>query len=260
MQIDIVTLFPGMFEGVLRESMVRIAQEKGLVRFACHNLRDYTLDKHRKVDSPPYGGGAGMVLQAEPVFRAVEDLRSRGRADATLVLLTPQGEVLNQRIAGELSRAPGLILLCGHYEGFDERVIEGLRPREISIGDYVLSGGEIPAMVILDAVVRLVPGVLGDPASAQEESFSAGVLEYPQYTRPREFRGMTVPDVLLSGHHQAIRAWREEQARARTLARRKDLMETPAPKRRATPPGKPETKTAKRRAPAGARRKTRRNP
>ena len=258
MQIDIVTLFPGMFEGVLRESMVRIAQEKGLVRLACHNLRDYTLDKHRKVDAPPYGGGAGMVLQAEPVFRAVEDLRTRGRGDATLVLLTPQGEVLDQRIARELSRSPGLILLCGHYEGFDERVIEGLRPREISIGDYILSGGEIPAMVVLDAVVRLVPGVLGDPASAEEESFSAGVLEYPHYTRPRAYRGMEVPGVLLSGNHAAIRQWREGQARARTQARRKDLLETRVPRRRATPAG-PEA-TAKRSAPRAARRTTRRKP
>ena len=242
MQIDIVTLFPGMFEGALRESMVRIAQEKGRVHIACHNLRDYTLDKHRKVDTPPYGGGAGMVIQAEPVFRAVEDLRGRGRADATLVLLTPQGEALDQRIARELSRAPGLILLCGHYEGFDERVAEGLKPREISIGDYVLSGGEIPAMVVLDAVVRLVPGVLGDPASLEEESFGPDGLEYPHYTRPREYRGMKVPDVLLSGNHAAIRRWRDEQARARTQARRKDLLETPAPRRRATRAGRARTR------------------
>ncbi len=234
MQIDIVTLFPGMFEGVVGESMVRIAQEKGLVRIACHNLRDYTLDKHRKVDTPPYGGGAGMVIQPDPVFRAVEDLRARGRTGATLVLLTPQGEPFDQRIARELSVAEGLILLCGHYEGFDERVAEGLKPREISIGDYVLSGGEIPAMVVLDAVVRLVPGVLGDPASLEEESFGADGLEYPHYTRPREYRGMTVPDVLLSGNHAAIRRWRDEQARARTQARRKDLLETPTPRRRAT--------------------------
>jgi tRNA (guanine37-N1)-methyltransferase len=223
MQIDIVTLFPGMFEGVLRESMVRIAQDKGLVRIACHNLRDYTRDKHRKVDAPPYGGGAGMVIQAEPVYRAVEDLRAHGRADAELILLTPQGERFTQRLAGELSRRNGLILLCGHYEGFDERIVEGLRPRELSIGDFILSGGEIPALAVLDAVVRLIPGVLGDPASAVEESFSDGGLEYPQYTRPREFRGLRVPDVLLSGDHAAIRRWREAQARSRTQLRRKDL-------------------------------------
>jgi tRNA (guanine37-N1)-methyltransferase len=237
MQIDIVTLFPGMFEGVLRESMVRIAQDKGLVRIACHDLRDYTLDKHRKVDAPPYGGGAGMVIQAEPVFRAVEDLRARGRADARLILLTPQGEVFSQRLARELSAAAGLILLCGHYEGFDERVVEGLRPHEISIGDYVLSGGEIPALVVLDAVVRLVPGVLGDPASAAEESFSGCGLEYPQYTRPRDFRGMGVPDVLLSGDHAAIRRWREAQARARTQARRNDLTIPTRPDSPAAPDG-----------------------
>lgn len=223
MRIDIVTLFPRMFDGILRESILRIAQEKGLVRIACHDLRRYTLDRHRKVDAPPYGGGAGMVLQAEPVFRAVEALRGGENPDGRLVLLTPQGRILDQTTARELSREPGLILVCGRYEGFDERVIEGLRPFELSIGDCVLSGGEVPAMVVVDAVVRLVPGVLGDPASLDEESFSAGMLEYPQYTRPREFRGMAVPDVLVSGDHEAIRAWRAEQARTRTLARRRDL-------------------------------------
>lgn len=221
MQIDIVTLFPGMFEGVLRESMVRIAQEKGLVRIACHNLRDFTLDRHRKVDAPPYGGGAGMVIKAEPVFRAVEHLRAGGRADSRLVLLTPQGRTLTQRLARTLSRASGLVLLCGHYEGFDERVVEGLRPLEVSIGKYVVSGGEVPALVVLDAVVRLIPGVLGDPASLEEESFTGSLLEYPHYTRPRDFRGMRVPDVLVSGNHREIRAWREAQARARTRRRRK---------------------------------------
>lgn len=224
MQIDIVTLFPGMFEGVLRESMVRIAQEKGLVRIACHDLRDFTLDRHRKVDAPPYGGGAGMVIQAEPVFRAVEHLRAHGREGSRLVLLSPQGKVFCQSLARALSESPGIILLCGHYEGFDERVIEGLRPLEISIGDYILSGGEIPALAVLDAVARLVPGVLGDPASLEEESFGAGLLEYPHYTRPRVFRGMRAPDVLLSGNHRAIRAWREEQARRRTRRRRRDLL------------------------------------
>lgn len=223
MQIDVVTLFPAMFEGVLRESIVRIAQEKGLVRIACHNLRDYTSDRHRKVDAPPYGGGAGMVIQAEPVLRAVESLRAAGREDSRVVLMTPQGRALTQRLAQTLRRSAGLILLCGHYEGFDERVIEGLRPLEVSIGDFILSGGEIPAMALLDAVVRLVPGVLGDPASLREESFSGGLLEYPHYTRPRDVRGMRVPDVLVSGDHAAIRTWRQEQALARTRRRRKDL-------------------------------------
>jgi tRNA (guanine37-N1)-methyltransferase len=230
MRIDIVTLFPAMFEGVLRESILRIAQEKGRVRIACHNLRDFTTDRHRKVDRPPYGGGAGMVIQAEPVFRAVDHLRAQGAAGSRLVLLTPQGRRFDQRQAAALSREAGLILLCGHYEGFDERVSDALKPLEISIGDYVLTGGEIPALVVLDAVVRLLPGVLGDPASLDEESFHENRLEYPQYTRPREIRGLKVPDVLLSGDHKAIRAWRREQSEARTSARRRDLA---APRRSA---------------------------
>jgi len=221
--IDVVTLFPSMFAGVLGESILKRAQEQGQARISLVNLRDFSREKHKKVDAPPYGGGPGMVILAEPVFEAVEHLRRSGRADSTLVLLTPGGVRLTQALAGELARRPGLILLCGHYEGFDERVSLGLSPLEVSIGDYVLTGGEIPAMALLDTVVRLIPGVLGSAESLLQESFSGGQLEYPQYTRPPEFRGMAVPDVLLSGDHERIARWRREQARERTRARRPDL-------------------------------------
>ena len=194
MRIDVVTLFPGMFTGFLAEGILRIAREKGAVEVDLHNLRDFTLDKHRKVDARPYGGGPGMVISPEPVFRAVEWLRDRGRERARLVLLTPQGLPLTQARAEELARCrDGLILLCGHYEGFDERVQTGLLPEPISIGDYVLTGGEPAAMVVIDALTRLQPGVLGKRASLDEETFGRGLLEYPHYTRPPEFRGMRVP-------------------------------------------------------------------
>jgi tRNA (guanine37-N1)-methyltransferase len=221
--IDVVTLFPSMFWGVLGESILRRAQEQGRARITLVNLRDFSRDRHKKVDAPPYGGGPGMVIMAEPVFEAVEALRKNGRGTSRLVLLTPGGVRFTQAVARELAQEEGLILLCGHYEGFDERVSRGLGPLEISIGDYVLTGGEVPAMVLLDAVVRLIPGVLGSAESLAEESFSAGRLEYPQYTRPPEFRGMAVPDVLLSGDHEKVARWREEQARMRTESRRPDL-------------------------------------
>ncbi|MBI2933208.1 MAG: tRNA (guanosine(37)-N1)-methyltransferase TrmD [Planctomycetes bacterium] len=224
MRIDVVTLFPGMFEGVLRESILRIAQEKGLVEINLVNLRDFSTDKHHKVDAPPYGGGPGMVIMADPVFRAVERLRDQGRENAELVLLSPIGTRLTQRLARRLARASNLILLCGHYEAFDERVVEGLRPLEVSIGDFVLTGGEIPAMVLIDCVVRLVPGVLGAAESLAEESFAEDRLEYPHYTRPQVYRGMAVPEVLLSGHHAEIEKWRREQAEKRTRERRPDLV------------------------------------
>ncbi len=223
MRIDVVTLFPGMFEGVLSESILKIAQEKRLVEITLVNLRDFSTDKHHKVDAPPYGGGPGMVIMADPVFRAVEHLRSNGRGDAKVVLLSPSGKKLSQRLARQLAREPGLILLCGHYEGFDERVVEGLGPLEVSIGDYVLTGGEVPAMVLIDCVARLVPGVLGAAESLAEESFADGRLEYPHYTRPREYRGTVVPDVLVSGHHAEIDKWRRAQSERRTRERRPDL-------------------------------------
>jgi tRNA (guanine37-N1)-methyltransferase len=223
MIVDIVTLFPSMFSGFLGESILKRAQEQGLIRVNLINLRDFSKDKHKKVDAPPYGGGPGMVIMAEPVFEAVDHLRGNGREDSFLVLLTPGGVRYDQTLAQELSKQKGLILLCGHYEGFDERVSQGLSPLEVSIGDYVLTGGEIPAMVLLDSVARLVPGVLGSKDSLVQESFSSGTLEYPQYTRPPEFRGMPVPQVLLSGDHDKIAQWRRDQAEERTKARRPDL-------------------------------------
>jgi tRNA (guanine37-N1)-methyltransferase len=223
MIIDVVTLFPSMFSGVMGESILKRAQEQGLVKINLVNLRDFSKDKHKKVDAPPYGGGPGMVIMAEPVFEGVEYLRKNGREESFLVLLTPGGVRFDQTLAQELSKQKGLILLCGHYEGFDERVSQGLSPLEVSIGDYVLTGGEIPAMVLLDSVARLVPGVLGSQDSLLQESFTAGTLEYPQYTRPQEFRGMSVPTVLVSGDHEKIAAWRQEQAEERTQARRPDL-------------------------------------
>lgn len=225
MRIHCITLFPEMFEPWLSTSLMRIAREKGLVRVDLVDLRTFAEDRRGTVDGRPFGGGPGMVLKPEPVVRAVESLRER-RAETPLVLLTPQGEPFTQRIARELAAEPRLVLVAGHYEGFDERVRLILRPREVSIGDYVLSGGEVPALVVMDAVVRLIPGVLGDERSAEEESFEAGLdglLEYPQYTRPREFRGYGVPEVLLTGDHGEIARWRRDQARRRTDERRQDL-------------------------------------
>ncbi len=226
MRIDCITLFPEMFEPWLGASIMRIAREKGLVDVVLVNLRDFAEDRRGTVDDRPFGGGPGMVLKPEPVVRAVESILREERAETPLVLLTPQGEPFTQRIARGLAAEPRLVLVAGHYEGFDERVRLILRPREVSIGDYVLSGGELPAMVVMEAVVRLIPGVLGDERSAEEESFEAGLdglLEYPQYTRPREFRGYGVPEVLLSGDHEEIARWRRDQARRRTAERRQDL-------------------------------------
>jgi tRNA (guanine37-N1)-methyltransferase len=224
MRIDILTLFPEMFHGVLEQSMLRLAQEKELVAYHLWNIRDFTLDKHNKVDDRPYGGGPGMVMTPEPVFRAIEAVEEDGAPTASRkVLLTPQGERFTQPMADALAREDRVMLVCGHYEGFDERIRQGFDFQEISIGDYVLSGGEIPAMVVIDAIVRLVPGVLGDEDSPKNESFKDDLLEYPQYTKPREFRGMKVPDVLVSGHHKNIQRWREEQAEERTRSKRPDL-------------------------------------
>jgi len=223
MRIDVVTLFPAMFAGVIGESILKIAREKGALDIRLVDLRDFTTDKHRKVDAPPFGGGPGMVIMADPVFRAVDHLRAHGAADSELVLLSPAGRKLDQRLARKLAKAKGLILLCGHYEGFDERVSEGLKPLEVSIGDYVLTGGELPAMVLLDAVGRLQPGVVGCAGSLEEESFSDGRLEYPHYTKPREVRGMKVPEVLVSGHHAKIAEWRKTKSEERTAGRRPDL-------------------------------------
>ena len=224
MRIDILTLFPEMFQNVLGESMLKIASEKELVSFHLHNIRDFSNDKHRCVDDKPYGGGAGMVMKPEPVFNAVEAVELLDDAASTKILLTPQGETFNQGIADNLSKKTRLMIICGRYEGFDERIRSGIDALEISIGDYVLTGGEIPAMVVIDSISRLVPGVLGGDDSLQDESFVNRMLEYPQYTRPAEFRGMKVPEVLKSGHHSKIEEWRMENAILRTQERRPDLL------------------------------------
>jgi tRNA (guanine37-N1)-methyltransferase len=225
MHIDIVTIFPQIFPPVMGEGMIRIAQEGGLVELKYHDLRDYTTDKHRSVDDRPFGGGPGMVMMCGPIFRAVEAIEAQSPIPAKRLLLTPQGRPLKQALVRELAKEQRLLIICGRYEGFDERIRIGLQPLEISIGDYVLSGGEIPAMVIVDAIVRLIPGVTGHPESPVKESFSEeGLLEYPQYTRPVEFRRMRVPEILRSGDHAKIAEWQEEQARLRTAQRRPDLL------------------------------------
>lgn len=224
MQIDILTLFPQMFQGVFSQSIFKRAIDQKLVSVSLHNIRDYTHDKHRTVDDYPYGGGAGMVLKPEPIFEAVESIK-REAASVPVILLTPQGRLFCQQIAQELSRYNQLILICGHYEGVDERVSEHLATDEISIGDYVLSGGELAAMVVVDAVVRLLPGVLGSTASPLDDSHVTGLLEYPQYTRPTIYREWPVPEVLLSGNHAQIANWHREQAIRRTLKRRPELLD-----------------------------------
>ena len=225
MRIDVLTLFPEVFEPYVASSIVGRAVARGIVSIRCTNFRDFATDRHRSVDDRPFGGGPGMVLMCGPVFDALEHIESQGETKPLRILLTPQGEKLTQGVVAELAKAPRLVLLCGHYEGFDERIRTGIAAREISIGDYVLSGGEPAAMVLIDAVVRLLPGALGDEASADDESFVDGTLEYPQYTRPREYRGMGVPEVLLSGDHGKIAAWRRERAVERTLERRPDLLD-----------------------------------
>jgi len=217
-----LTLFPGIFQGPLQESILRRAQDRGFVEIRVHDLRSWTHDRHHVVDDEPYGGGAGMVLKPEPAFEAVDALRQG--TETRVIVLSPQGMSFTQGIAEELAHASHLILLCGRYEGFDDRIPQGLQALELSIGDYVLTGGELPALVVLDAVVRLIPGVLGDATSAQTDSFSSGLLEQPQYTRPPVYRGMAVPSVLLSGDHQAIARWRRKQAIRRTRERRPDLL------------------------------------
>lgn len=228
MKIDVLTLFPAMFAGPLDESMVRRARDAGILDLKIHNLRDWTHDRHKTVDDKPFGGGPGMVLKPEPLFEAVAALTGEAAHVAHVVLLTPAGRRFDQAVACDLSRRERLLLICGSYEGVDERVSETLVDDELSIGDYVLTNGALPAMVVIDAVTRLLPGVLGDEQSAGDESFShpgRPGLEYPQYTRPAEYRGMKVPEVLLSGNHAEIARWREEQARRRTQERRPDLLD-----------------------------------
>jgi tRNA (guanine37-N1)-methyltransferase len=221
MKIDVLTLFPAMFAGPLDESIIMRARKKGLLDLNIHQLRDWTHDRHKTVDDKPFGGGPGMLMKVEPLFEAVDSLKREG---TKVILLSPSGRKFSQQIARELSQEKDLLLVTGHYEGFDERVREGLADDELSIGDYVLTNGALPAMVVIDAVARLLPGVLGDDASSTDESFSHGLLEYPQYTRPAEFRGMKVPEVLLNGNHAEIEKWRREQAQLRTKECRPDLL------------------------------------
>ena len=223
LRIDILTLFPEMFGPVLGTSIPKRAAEKGLVSYHLTNIRDFATDAHKSVDDKPFGGGPGMVMIAPVLFGAVEAVERLDERPATRVLLSPQGRRFEQGVAEDFARRERLLFIAGHYEGFDERIIDGLSPVELSLGDYVLSGGELAAMVVIDAVVRLLPGALGAEHGAADESFAGGLLEYPQYTRPREFRGMGVPDVLLGGNHAAIAAWRMEQRKARTRERRPDL-------------------------------------
>ena len=224
MRIDILTLFPEMFAGPFSASIMKRAADRGLLQIVLHQIRDYTHDKHHVVDDSPYGGGAGMVLKPEPVAEAVEAVKAMAEAEAAVILLSPGGRLFKQSIAAELALKPRIILIAGHYEGIDERV-RPLIDDEISIGDYVLSGGELPAMVVADAVARLIPGVLGSDESQIEESHSQGLLEYPHYTRPPEFRGAAVPEILLSGNHAAIARWRRKESLKRTLQRRPELLE-----------------------------------
>ena len=225
MRIDIITIFPRMFEPVLNESIIKRAQNKKKVKIYIHNLRYYSADKHKKVDDRPFGGGSGMVMRPEPIFNAVEEIKSKAKIQKSkIILLCPQGEKLNQKIAKRLAKYKHIILICGHYEGIDERVRQYLVDEEISIGDYVLTGGELPAMVMVDCLVRLIPGVLGDKNSLNFESFTGNLLEYPQYTRPANYRRMKAPAILLSGNHKKIAQWRRNQAFKRTKKIRPDLL------------------------------------
>ncbi|MHB8085560.1 MAG: tRNA (guanosine(37)-N1)-methyltransferase TrmD [Dehalococcoidia bacterium] len=225
LRIDVLTLFPEAFSGYLEHSIIGRACQKQVVDIRLHNIRDFTHDKHSTVDDYPYGGGAGMVMKPDPIFEAVESVKAESRADdCRIVLLTPGGKVFTQEIAGKLSEENNIILICGHYEGIDERVAQHLATDEFSIGDYLLSGGEVAAMVIIDCLVRLLPGAIGSSTSLVEESHMEGLLEYPQYTRPPEYRGWKVPDVLLSGNHKEIADWRRVQSLRRTAGRRPDLL------------------------------------
>jgi tRNA (guanine37-N1)-methyltransferase len=228
MKFDIVTIFPRMVEAGLAEGVISRGVERGLLDIAVHDLREYTSDRHRSVDDVPYGGGPGMVMKPEPLARAIEDIRARRGDPDTVVLLSPQGRRFTQAEAARMSGLRHVALLCGRYEGMDERIRTLVATEELSIGDYVLSGGELPALVVVDAISRLVPGVVGDARSVEEDSFSRGLLDHPHYTRPSEFSGEKVPDVLMSGHHEQVRRWRKKTAIRRTLERRPELLDTAA--------------------------------
>ena len=225
MRFDVLTLFPDIFEGYLRQSILKLAIQRGLVQVKLWNFRDWAKGKRKSVDDKPYGGGPGMLIMCPPVFESVEAVQQDGDKPGQLVMLTPQGRPLDQKFVEELVQQERLLLLCGRYEGFDDRIRQGLQPLEVSVGDFICNGGEVPAMLLIDAVIRLVPGVLGDETSHKYDSFSESqLLEYPQFTRPREFRGMTVPEVLLNGNHQLIECWQRQESLKRTQERRSDLV------------------------------------
>jgi len=230
MRLDVLTLFPEIFTGYLGESLLNKAIDKKLVEAHVHNLRDWANDKHNRVDDRPFGGGPGMVIRVQPVVEAIETIQPLADKPGRLILLSPQGKTLNQPLVEQFAQEERLTMICGRYEGFDERVLDLLQPEEISLGDFVLNGGEVAAMAIIDSVIRLVPGVLGDDQSAVDDSFSEGnrLLEFPQYTRPREYRGLSVPEVLLGGNHQEILAWRKHQSLEKTKTRRADLLDQPS--------------------------------
>jgi tRNA (guanine37-N1)-methyltransferase len=233
MRFDVLTLFPGIFDGYLQQSLLKLAIQAGLVEVRLWNIRDYTADKHQKVDDRPFGGGPGMLMCCQPVFDCVEAVQADAREPGVVVMLCPQGRRLDHALVSELATRPRLLLLCGRYEGFDERIRLGLKPLVVSVGDFVTNGGEVPAMLVIDTVIRHIPGVLGDETSSKYDSFAeSGLLEYPQYTRPRVFRGMEVPEVLLNGDHEAIARWRTEQSLQKTGQHRSDLLGADAAIRR----------------------------
>ena len=253
MRFDVVSLFPEILEGYLKQSILKLAIQRDLVQVKLWNFRDWATEKRKSVDDKPYGGGPGMLIMCAPVFDAVEAVQLDDEPRGQLIMLTPQGRKLDQKLVEELAQHKRLLLLCGRYEGFDDRIRQGLQPLEISVGDFICNGGEVPAMLLIDAVIRLIPGVLGDETSHKYDSFSeSGMLEYPQFTRPREFRGMTVPEILLNGNHLEIKRWQQQQSLKRTQERRSDLVppaaadEDKKPKRQRRPkirrdPGSPES-------------------
>lgn len=225
MRFDVLTLFPEIFAGYQTQSILNLAIQAGLVQIETHNFRDFATGRHRNVDDKPFGGGPGMLMMCPPIFDCVESVQSLTEQPGRLIMMSPQGQQLSQSLVGELAKEDRLVIMCGRYEGFDDRIREGLNPMEVSAGDFICNGGEVPAMLLIDTVIRLIPGVLGDETSSKYDSFSENqLLEYPQFTRPREYRGMTVPDVLLSGNHKAIADWRKQQSLKRTAERRADLL------------------------------------
>jgi tRNA (guanine37-N1)-methyltransferase len=230
MRFDVLTLFPELFDSYVSQSLLKLAIERELVSVHCHNFRDFAPGKRRQIDDKPFGGGPGMLIMCQPVFDCVEAVQAQASPPGRLIMMSPQGRTLNQKLVEELAQEERLILLCGRYEGFDDRIRQGLQPLEVSAGDFICNGGEVPAMLVIDTVIRLIPDVLGDETSSRYESFAeSGLLEHPQFTRPREYRGMSVPEVLLSGDHKRIAEWQQQQSELRTRERRRDLLTKPDP-------------------------------